>query len=441
MAANRIPSPVTRGLVRMPMIMQYENLECGSVSLAMVLGYYGKWIAPGVVRAATGPCRDGGNAENIAKAARSYGLHADVEQISTEEFYAKATFPCIVHWEYNHFLVIRGVRGNNVYINDPKKGDYKVPKETFAGKFTGIVVFFRPEPDFQPEGHRKSLWEFILEHLEGSWGSLAFVLVTTMLISILTLANQGMSRIFLDRLIKGQNPEWTGPFIGLLTMIAVSMIVVTLIRDYYILRINGKLAISSNAAYMEKIFKLPISFFNQRLPGDINFRRMMMGEIASTLVQTFGPLLLQIVMMILYLIVMVNYSPILTMIGIASIVINAAMARIISRIRINITRRNMTNTGQATSTLSAGIQMIETIKASGAENGFFELWSGYQAGVVGASVEYARVDHVLGVIPIAVSTLSNHVVTMTGVFLIIHGQFTPGMLLAFQGILNIFQQP
>ena len=434
-------SPVKNGVAKVPVIMQYENLECGAVSLAMVLGYYGKWIEPGNVRADTGPCRDGANAENIAKAARSYGLTAQVERLDAEEFLKKATFPCIVHWKYVHFLVVRGVKGKKVYINDPRRGDYAETLESFSANFTGYCVFFTPGPDFVPEGRRKTLWDFIAQRLKNAKSEMIFVLVTTVLASLMALANQGFSRVFLDRLLKGDNQEWIHPFLLLCAVMAAAAILVDLLKTYYNLRMNGKMSIVGNASYMEHVLKLPVSFFAQRLPGDINFRRTLSAEVSNTLVQTFGPLLLQTCMMVLYVTVMARYSPLLALIGVASTALNAVTSQAISKKRVNVLRQQFSNGGQMTGTLAAGIQTIETIKASGAENGFFGLWAGYQAQNAATMVQFARLNQVLGVIPSMISLLTGNLVLIAGVLLIMRGDFTPGMLMAFQGILNLFCQP
>ena len=132
MAENKkIAQPVTKGVAKVPYIMQYEKDECGAVSLAMVLGYYDKWLPTGFIRSDTGSCRDGSNINNIARAARAYDMETEVHQYDAKEFLEKATFPCIVHWDYIHFLVIKGVRGKKVYINDPARGSYALPIEAF----------------------------------------------------------------------------------------------------------------------------------------------------------------------------------------------------------------------------------------------------------------------------------------------------------------------
>ena len=436
-----IPKPVTSGIADVPVIMQYENQESGAVSLSMVLGYYGKWLAGGKVKEDVGPCRDGANAYHIAKAAQSYGLNADVQKIKSDEFFQKASFPCIVHWQYTHFLVVKGVKKGDVYINDPKKGDYRISKKAFEERYTGFCIFFSPSESFKPEGHRKTLTEFIKERLNHMSAALFFVLLTTFLISMLTIFRQGMSRLFVDRLMTGEYKSWEKPFLYLLSALTIIDLIVQAIKAYYMNRINGKISVVSSTSYMWHVLKMPLSFFSSRLTGDINFRKKLNVEVAGKLVTIFGPLVLQIVMMILYLGIMVSYSVILAIIGVASVLVNAIIGRVIAIKITRITREQMTSNGIMGGTLSAGIQMIETIKASGAENGYFELWSGYQANVVAQQNKANKVNQHLGMVPQIVSGLTGNLVLIVGALLIMNGHFTPGSLMAFQGILTLFTAP
>ena len=436
-----IPKPVTSGIADVPVIMQYENQESGAVSLSMVLGYYGKWLAGGKVKEDVGPCRDGANAYHIAKAAQSYGLNADVQKIKSDEFFQKASFPCIVHWQYTHFLVVKGVKKGDVYINDPKKGDYRISKKAFEERYTGFCIFFSPSESFKPEGHRKTLSEFIKERLNHMSAALFFVLLTTFLISMLTIFRQGMSRLFVDRLMTGEYKSWEKPFLYLLSALTIIDLIVQAIKAYYMNRINGKISVVSSTSYMWHVLKMPLSFFSSRLTGDISFRKKLNVEVAGKLVTIFGPLVLQIVMMILYLGIMVSYSVILAIIGVASVLVNAIIGRVIAIKITRITREQMTSNGIMGGTLSAGIQMIETIKASGAENGYFELWSGYQANVVAQQNKANKVNQHLGMVPQIVSGLTGNLVLIVGALLIMNGHFTPGSLMAFQGILTLFTAP
>ena len=440
-ANKKIKSPITNGVAKVPVVMQMEALECGAASLAMILAYYEKWIPLEEVRRDCGVSRDGSNARNILRAARSYGLSAKGYRYEPEALKKEGKFPCIIHWNFNHFVVLDGFKGNKAVLNDPAKGTYTVPMSDFDASFTGICLLFEPSEDFVPEGRQQSMISYAKKRLVGAGAAIAFVVLTTVISSLLGIITPAFSRIFLDRLLTGESPEWQTPFIVALAGISIVQLVVAWIQAVYSLRINGKLAMVGSTEFMWKILRMPMEFFSQRMAGDIQGRQSSNALIAGQLVNTFAPLALDAVMMVFYLVVMLRYSFILTLIGLVSVIINLILSNIISKNRINITRVQMRDAGKLAGTTVAGIEMIETIKASGAENGFFEKWAGYQASVNASSVKFQRMNQILGLLPALVSSLCGTAVLMTGVFLAMRGEFTVGMIMAFQGFLSSFVSP
>ena len=437
----KIKKPVSGGVAKVPVVMQMEALECGAASLAMILAYYDKWIPLEQVRSDCGVSRDGSNAANVLRAARSYGMIAKGYRYEPEELKKYGKFPCIVHWNFNHFVVLNGFKKDKAVLNDPAKGNYTVSMKVFDESFTGICLMFEPGDNFEPSGKPKSMMSFARERMKGSAVAVAFVILTSIISNLIGIINPAFSRIFLDRLLTGVNPEWFMPFIMALALIGIIQLVVSWISAVYSLKINGKMDAVGNTTLMWKVLRMPMEFFSQRMAGDICQRQSSNSNIAKTLVSTFAPLLLNTIMMIFYLVVMLRYSLVLTLIGLISIVVNFFVSRIISAKRVNITRVQMRDAGKLAGTTVAGIEMIETIKAAGAENGFFEKWAGYQASVNTAQVKYARLNQYLGLIPSAVSGITNIAVLMLGVYLVIQGEFTIGMVMAFQGFLSSFQAP
>ncbi len=440
-AKNQIKQPITKGAAKVPVIMQMEALECGAASLTMILAYYGKWIPLEQVRADCGVSRDGSNAKNVLKAARSYGLVAKGYRYEPEELKKNGKFPCIIHWNFNHFLVLDGFRGNKAVLNDPAKGCYTVPMETFDKSFTGICMMFEPSDTFEPGGKPKSVIDFAKKKLQGAGIAVAFTVITTVIASLIGIIEPAFSRIFIDRLLTGQNPDWFMPFIWALAALSIVQIVISFIQATFSSKINAKIAAVGNTTFMWKVLRMPMEFFSQRMAGDIQQRKASNASVAATLVNTFAPIVIEACMMVFYLVVMIRYSVLLTLVGLLSIVINMLMSSIISKKRVNITRVSMRDSGKLAGATVAGIEMIETIKASGAENGFFEKWAGYQASVNTQKVKFAKLNQYLGMIPQLVSALTNTAVLVIGVYLTIEGQFTVGMVMAFQGFLGSFLGP
>lgn len=438
---KKLKKPVTRGAANVPVIMQMEALECGAASLAMVLAYYGKWLPLEQVRFDCGVSRDGSNARNILKAARSYGLAAKGYRYEPNDLRRDGKFPCIIHWNFNHFVVLDGFRGNKAILNDPAKGKYAVSLKTFDDSFTGICLLFEPTEDFTPGGKPPSVLAYAKKRLKGAGSAVSFAAITALITAITGVISPAFSRVFVDRLLTGKNPEWFIPFIIGLSLLSILQLVVGWINAVYSLKINGKLAMVGSTAFMWKVLRMPMEFFSQRMAGDIQGRQSSNASIAGSLVNTLAPLALNAAMMVFYLVVMIRYSLLLTVIGILSVLINLVFSNIISKKRINITRVQMRDAGKLAGATVAGIEMIETIKASGAENGFFEKWAGYQASANTQQVKFQKLNQLLGQLPALVSSVCNTAVLMVGVYLAMQGRFTVGMIMAFQGFLGSFISP
>ena len=441
MSQKKVKEPVTKGRAKVPVVMQMEALECGAASLAMVMAYYDKWVPLEQVRLDCGVSRDGSNAKNVLIAARSYGFEAQGYKCEIDSLKENMQFPCIIHWNFNHFVVLDGFQGNYAWINDPARGEVKVTMDEFGRSFTGICLQIQPGPDFEPGGKPKSTVEFARKRLRGAGAAVAFVLFSTVIGYLFGIINPLFSRFFMDRLLTGENRELLMPFLVLLALMGGAQVITSWVQAVYNMKLNGKMAIVGSSDFMWKILRLPMEFFSQRMGGDILQRQGTNASIASTLVNTLTPLALNTIMMIFYLVVMVRYSVLLSIVGIFTIIMNLLVSRIISAKRVNVTRVQMRDSGKLASATVSGIQMVETIKASGAENGYFQKWAGYQASVNTQNVKYAKINQYLGMIPTLLSAIADSSVLILGVWLTMYGNFTLGMIMTFQQFLSSFMSP
>lgn len=439
--ADKIKKPIKKSVAKVPVVMQLEALECGAACLCMILAYYDKWIPLEKVREDCGVSRDGSNAGNLLKAARFYGLQAKGYRYETEALKEHGAFPCIIHWNFNHFVVLCGFGHGKAFLNDPAKGAYSVTMEEFDESFTGICLQFCPSDSFEPSGKQKSMLEFAARRLRGTAAAVAFTVITGIVTALMGVVQPAFSRVFLDHLLNGKDLAWTRNFLIFLGIFNLIQIIMSALQAVYSLRINGKMAAVGNSAYMWKILNLPMHFFSQRMAGDIQGRQGTNATIANTLINTFAPLVLNAGMMVFYFVVMIRYSVMLTVIGLTSFTVNALVSGYISKKRINVTRVSMRDSARLSAATVAGIEMIETIKASGAENGYFKRWSGYQASVNTQQVRFMKMDRYLGMIPEFVSSAANSIVLFLGVWLTMQGRFTVGMVMAFQGFLSSFMEP
>lgn len=438
---KKLRAPVTKGAARVPVIIQREALECGATSLGMVLAYFGKWVTPEQLRLDCGVGRDGSSAKNIIKAARNYGLEARAFRTEPEELKKRGVFPCILHWNFVHFVVLCGFRGGKAVINDPDRGRIAVDWEEFDRSFTGVCLTFRPGENFVPDGKRRSVVKFAKQRLHRMGGAFAFIALTSLIASVVGILTPAFTSMFADYLLTGEYDDLLLPFIIALSAVFAVQFITALIQKWRLTALESKLSSVANASFMWHVLRLPVEFFSQRMAGDISARQSKNESIAYSLIQQLAPLLFNLIMLVVYLAIMINYSLILTLIGVASIVLNMFVSLLVSRKRVNITKVQVRGEGNLSGQTISGIEMIETIKSSGAENGFFEKWAGYQATVNTSSVKFSKLNSYLGSLPSIISTLADVAILITGIWLIIDGQFTSGALLAFQGFMTSFSTP
>lgn len=421
--------------------MQMEALECGAACLTMILAYYGKWVPLEQVRADCGVSRDGSKAVNVLKAARSYGLKAKGMTYSANALRKKGSFPCILFWNFNHFVVLCGFKGKHAYLNDPARGQIKVTMEEFEDSFTGVVLVFEKTDALVEGGSKPDTAAYARKRLKGLGGAVSFVMTAAAIVSVVDILIASRGTVFLDRILSGQNPEWLVPFTVIMLALAAISGGASILSAVYLLKIQGKIAVVSSSRFMRHLLHLPMRFYSQRMVGDLQQRQSANEIIAYHLVGQLAPVLVNGVMLILYLVVMLNYSILLTAVGLVAVVSNAILARQISKKRVNISRSGAANMGKLYATTVGGIEMIETIKSAGAEQGYFGRWAGYQASVNEATARTSRLNEYLGALPQIMTQLANIAVLVLGIWLIVEKAFTPGMLLAFTGFLAAFMMP
>ncbi len=271
--SDSFKKPVKDRVAKVPIVIQMEALECGAACLDMALAYYQKWIPLSQVRHDCGVSRDGSTLKNIYLAATRYGLQPDAYRMETSDLLKRATFPCIIHWDFNHFVVLDGFKNNKAVINDSARGVVRIPMEDFDRSFTGPCLLLEPGPDFRPSGKRRSTLDYAKARLKGAGFAVLFVVLTTIIAYLFQAINPVMSRIFFDRILNGRAPSWIQPFFIALIILCVCQVCVEWIRTIYSMKIDGKMAIEGNASFMWKILHLPMDFFSQRMSGDIMQRQ------------------------------------------------------------------------------------------------------------------------------------------------------------------------
>ncbi len=426
---------------KVPVVLQLEMVECGAASLAMVMAYHKKWVPLERLRVDCGVSRDGSSATAILKVARMYGFEAKGFRAEPDQL-CDIPLPCVIHWNMNHFVVLTKLAKNFAVINDPARGEVKVPTEQFNTAFTGIAISITPGKDFKPSGQPTSVWPFAKERLKGSVPVFVFIVMVSALTAIIGIVSTLMSRVFVDDFLSAETRRWSAyGFIGLLLAFHLLSILLSVIDTRTNLKITAKFAVVSSGMFMWHALRLPMDFYSSRNAGDIAARQSENDGISLSLIQLFAPLFIDALMVGFYLFVVLRYSVLLTIIGFSSLIINYAINRFTTMKNVDISRVASRDAGKLGAMTVAGVEMIETIKSAGAEDGFFEKWSGFHAAVNDSGIKAKKLEMSVGMIPQIVSQTINIVVLLIGAYLIIQGGMTVGIFFAFQGFLSAFLAP
>ncbi|MBI4276875.1 MAG: NHLP family bacteriocin export ABC transporter peptidase/permease/ATPase subunit [Armatimonadetes bacterium] len=426
--------------VRTPTVIQMEAVECGAASLAIVLGYYGRIVPLEELRLACGVSRDGSKALNVVKAARDYGLVARAFRKEPADL-KDLPLPMIVFWAFNHFLVVEGFENGKVYLNDPGSGPRTVTEEEFDRNFTGIVLTFEVGPEFKKGGERPSLAGMLRARLTGAEAVVVYVIIAGLLLVVPGLVTPVFSTVFIDRVLIGGLGNWAEPLLRVMGITLAIIVALQALERYHIMRLGQKLTIASAGQFMWHALRLPAEFFSLRYAGDVVSRMQANEELAQFLSGQLPAQLLSLITVVFYAFVMLQYNVPLTLIVIASALLNVVALKYVSRKRVDINLRLQQDWGKLMSTAFGGLQMIETLKATSTEDDFFARWAGFQAKVLTARQELGAYTQYLAAVPALLTSLTTVAVLAIGGEIVIAGGLTLGLLIAFQSLMGSFSAP
>lgn len=429
-----------KSYVKTPTIYQMEATECGAASLSMIFGYFGKFIPLEQMRIETGVSRDGCNAANIMRCAKKYGLECHGYRREPDAL-RTIDLPCIIHWNFNHFVVFEGFKGKYAYLNDPAIGRRRLTLDELDEGFTGIVLTFKHTEAFQKEKKKRTSLSFVKARLKGQYGVLFKLMYIGLLLVFPGLVLPVLSQIFMDDILVGGYTDWITKllvFMGALVLLKMGL---TYYRSMVLQRLRSKMTLVSGYGFLRHMLRLPVSFFDQRYAGDLvermesntNVNQFLAGDLAETVLNVF--------VAAFYLVVLIFYSPIMTAVGMVDIAICLAAVFISNKVISGTTMKLQISGGKLYGAVCAGLNITDTIKASGAETEYTSRILGYQAKRANLEQELNRYQQIAGAIPEAAGKITNALLLMVGGILVINGEMTLGMLLAFNSLFDSFSEP
>ena len=433
-------SPSKKRRVKTPTVLQMEAVECGAASLAMILAYYGLYLPLEVLRVECGVSRDGSKASNILKAARKFGMTAKGFRKEVDAL-REMPVPMVLFWNFNHFVVFEGIKGKHAYINDPAAGPKKISLELMDQSFTGVALTFEPGENFQKGGQKPSIFRSLRYRFAGCGKALFYVVLAGLFLIVPGLVFPTYTKIFLDDILIQGYTSWLNPLLLAMGLTAVVSLMLTWLQRYYLLRFQLRLALSGSSRFFHHVLRLPVSYFTQRFAGDLAGRVQLNDKVAQLLSGELAITIIHLVTVSFYAVVMMQYSVVLTLVGIGFALLNLLALKLASHRRRTVNMALQQDQGKLMGQTMTGLQMIETLKAGGLESDFFSLWAGYQAKVVNGQQRLSVSTQLLAAVPAALLSLSHTIVLFAGALLIMNGQMTIGMLFAFQSLMMGFMIP
>ena len=423
-----------------PTVLQMEALECGAASLSMILAHYKKYVSLEELRVECGVSRDGTKASNLVKAAKRYGLEAKGFKMEVDALRSLKA-PAIIFWNFNHFVVYEKFKRHSVVINDPAMGRRAVDFDEFDESFTGVVLTFVPGENFVPSGEKPKIWNRLKKRLGGLSGIFTFLGFLSFLYFIPGFVYPTFSRFFIDEILIKNSMNLLKPLLVVMIVTCFVSTVLQAIQNTVLMRFQVRLSLSSASKFINQIFRMPMQFFVQRLPGELCNRISSCDSVASLVSGQLIEVVINLVSTVFFLILMLLYDVPLTVISVSLTVLVIIIFKITSERVKNKSFKIEMEGGKLSGITMSGIEMIESLKASGSENDFFMQWSGQQAKVILENQRLVKTNTANAIVPETISQIQSILILAIGALRVMDGHLTIGMLMAFQVLQAHFASP
>lgn len=427
--------------VKTPTLIQMEAVECGAAALGIIQRAHGLWVPLEQLRVDCGVSRDGSKASNVIKAAKRYGMESKGVRKEIEGLYELPEMPVIIFWNFNHFLVLEGFDGEKVFLNDPATGPRVITHDELDASFTGVVLQIKPGEGFKTGGDRPDMLGALGRRMKKHKPALVFVILCGLFLVIPNLVAPTFSSFFIDEILVGENMDWTKSLLLGMGAVAAVIMVLNYLQQYFLLRFETKLALTTSSQFFVHVLRLPIEFFAQRFAGEIGSRVQINDRVANVIAEKLTTTILDMLLVVFFVILMLQYSVVLSVTCVILALTNIVVTRALGRKRADATRRLLQEEGKLMGTAMGGLQMIETLKATGGDAEFFARWAGYQAKTVKAKQSLSFFAQVTQVTPTFIDAATSAAIIGIGGVLIINGSMTMGMLVAYQALYRNFSRP
>ncbi|MEM7566835.1 MAG: cysteine peptidase family C39 domain-containing protein [Pseudomonadota bacterium] len=423
---------------RVPVVFQMEAAECGAACLTMVLGAFGRWITLEEARERSGVSRDGMSAGTLLKTAQGYGLRAKALRREPAELKG-LPMPQILHWRFEHFVVLEKVVGNTYHLVDPGTGRRTVDAAEMGRSFTGLTMVLAPGPDFRREGRPPSVIGALIAEARRSPGAMVFVMLAGFIAVIPGLAFSGALGVFVDLVAGAGNSGWVPIIVALLLGVALVQGLLCLINEWVVAALRAKIASITAVTSFWHALHLPLAFFAQRSAGEVMSRLRLGAELGGTVAGPLAQLTPDMVTALIYLGFLALYDPVVALAVACVALLNFAL---LSALAGRVAERNkelQVVEGSAAGIATSGIGGLDAYRMLGREDLLIARWAAAEEHALDTEQRLGVFRAIAGLGPMASSLLLTLCILVIGAVRVMDGSLTLGSLVAAQiigGLLN-----
>lgn len=427
-------------LAKTPLFLQMEATECGAACLAMVLARHGRWITLEESRERCGTSRDGVDAEGLLTAAESYGLTAVALKREPEQL-ADLPMPQILHWCFNHFVVLEHVGRNGFTILDPAEGRRTLDAETFGACFTGVTMAFEPDEAFVPGGRKPSVAMALIREALASKDALVVAFVTGLLGVVPGLALAGATSALVTHVLGARQSDWLIALLAILVGITAAQAGNAFLSAWTVATWKIKIgAVSALRGFMHAM-TLPLSYYAQRSAGEVVSRIRIGSDLGSTIAGPLANLAPNIALVCGYLAVLSLYDPIIMIAAIVTCAFNFVMLSLITRRLSDRTLEHQMAEGRASAVATSGMANLGTYSLMGREHLLLTRWAAAEDAAIATDQRLGMLKCLAGLAPVIAGLILTTVVLIVCALRAIEGSLSLGDLVATQLLAGLLNKP
>ncbi|EJG8897703.1 peptidase domain-containing ABC transporter [Salmonella enterica] len=416
---------------RVPVIHQTESSECGIACLAMVFGHYGKSIDLFSLRQQFNISSRGATLYSIRTIAVQMGMTARALSLDLNELNVLRR-PCILHWNFNHFVVLVSVKRNGFVLHDPARGRIIVSKAEASKCFTGIALELWPGSTFRRERVKKRLnLVTLINSIHGIKGALLKIFALSIVVEAIGLILPAGTQLVMDHALPAGDR-------GLLSMICISLMFFILLRATvstsraWISLIMGTLVnIQWQSGLFSHLLRLPLSYFERRKLGDIQSRFGSLNTLRTTFTTSMVGAIMDGIMVCGLLIMMLLYGKSLTWVVLGFTVVYIAIRLFTYTYYRQLSEEQLIMEARVSSYFMETLYGIAAVKMQGMTDRRHTHWFNLQTDAINTGIRVTKMDLFFGGLNIFISACEQTIILWLGISLVMDNEMTIGMFVAF----------